>query len=160
MLILNADNGGARRSDAARRAGARVHDGAAYVNKIKLRDTMHFAHASAPAVVEMYGTAILDMRDQGRVDRSRAVPAPGVDAQDTLPSPYPPDSESEREWPDTDVDVDHVPPLETDADAEREDTGGQEGSKWGKGGGRIGKINGVQLERRCGPSIGVCKESS
>ena len=50
-----------RYTQAAKDAGAVVHDGRAYLTKLALRDHMHWAPRSTPAVVDMYFSAVAEM---------------------------------------------------------------------------------------------------
>ena len=45
----------------ARDAGAAVHDGSAFVRRVKMHDNMHLSKVSAEAVVQMYFAAIEQM---------------------------------------------------------------------------------------------------
>ena len=71
---------------AAREAGAAVHDGAAYLGRVKLRDHMHFADESTSAVVDMYFDAIRQMQATAREDYSDGPPGEDLlpDADDLL----------------------------------------------------------------------------
>ena len=52
-------------TQAAREAGAFVHDGKDYLERVKLRDHMHFAVESTTDVVDMYFHAVQQMRGPG-----------------------------------------------------------------------------------------------
>ena len=72
-----------RYTQAAQQAGARVHDGAAWVKDILLRDHMHFAPESTPAVVDMYFSAVEEMLSQPPGRAPARSPEPG-DTDETL----------------------------------------------------------------------------
>ena len=71
----------------ARDAGARVHDGAKFLGQVTLRDHMHFAAASTPAVVAMYSDAILNMSTADGSHSIRAHDPLEIMAQASRPEP-------------------------------------------------------------------------
>jgi hypothetical protein len=80
-------------TQAAKDAGAEVHDGAEFVGSIKLRDTMHFAAESTREVVEMYISAVRSMlemqppRDVQQNADERMAASPEILLSDEEPDP-------------------------------------------------------------------------